>query len=204
MNILHMAWAWVSDQWPWIFGSVGVIAIATFAVLNPAAAVKLASSLVGLVLDTARRLVEWLRGPGNKLKALSAVLAVVAAVACWDSYQTNQRYYVVVVERDRVTGERDAARVAASLAKAKIEDLEGALETYKAQEAAYALTQRMRTLALKQAQQESAEAMAMIARQKADAERSNRAWWQAYAKRPDICKAAQEAMDVACATVGEF
>ncbi|KRD71433.1 hypothetical protein [Lysobacter sp. Root96] len=204
MSWLQGVWSWVAGHWPWFAGSGVLIAVVAFAVMNPLAAVKLASTVSGFLLDAMRALVEWLRRPGNKLKAACAVLAMVAAVACLTSYQTNRRYIVVTRERDAAVGERDTAVTAAAEAKSLIGQLEASLATYREQEQEYADLQRQQSLDLLQAQQENAAALAMISKQRADAERSSRAWWQAYAKRPDSCKAAQEAMDVACATVGEF
>lgn len=197
MSWLQGAWGWLNGLWPWFAGGGVVVAIIAFAVLNPVAALRLGSAVVGFMLDAARNLVVWLRKPGNKLKAMCAVLAMVAAIACLTSYQKNQSFLVV-------TQQLDTVRAEAGLAKTRIGELEATLATYREQERLYAEAQRKRTAALLLAQQQNEAALSVIEKQRAESERSNRAWWQAYAKRPDACKAAQEALDVACATVGEF
>lgn len=197
MSWLMGVWGWISGHWPWFAGSGVLVAVIAFAVLNPLAAAKLGSALSGFLLDAVRKAVQWLRKPGNTLRATCAVLAVVAAVASVTSYQANRQIVVI-------TKERDAALSNVTQAVGRISDLEATLATYRKQEQQYAELQRKQTEDLALAQQENAAALAMIKRQREVAERSSRSWWQAYAKRPDSCKAAQEAMDVACATVGEF
>ncbi|KRC35104.1 MULTISPECIES: hypothetical protein [unclassified Lysobacter] len=197
MSWLMSVWNWVSGYWPWIAGSGALVGLIAFAVLNPLAAAKLASAVSGLALDALRKGVQWLRKPGNTLRATCAVLAIVAAVASVTSYQANRQIVVI-------TKERDSALSDVSKAVGRITDLEATLATYRKQEQRYAELQRQQTEDLAEAQQDNAAALEQIRRQREIAERSSRAWWQTYAKRPDSCKAAQEAMDVACATVGEF
>lgn len=197
MSWLMGAWNWMSGHWPWLAGSGALIGLIAFAVLNPLAAAKLASALSGFLLDAVRKAVQWLRQPGNTLRATCAVLAIAAAVASVTSYQANRQILVI-------TQERDTALSDVGKAHGRIVDLEATLQTYRKQEQRYSELQRQQTENLAQAQQENAAALAMIQQQREAAERNSRAWWKAYAQRPDACKAAQEAMDVACATVGEF
>lgn len=196
---------WIAEHWAAVAGGgVGLLAVIALAVLNPAAAIRLASQVAGLALDAGRSLVAWLRKPGNKLKGACAVLALGFSLAALWSYDLNQQVTVITAARDAAIGERDTARTEAAAKGTRIGELEFSLKTYLLQEQAYADLQRHRTEELERLQQQNASAMALLEAQRDMAERSSKAWWAEYAKRPDSCKAAQEALDVACSGLGEF
>ena len=198
-------WNWVTDHWPWLAGAGGIaVAVAAFAVLNPVAAVRLASSLAGLAADSLRGITEWLRKPGNKLKAACALLAALAAIGALLSYDLNREITIVRVERDTAVRERGAAIGERDTARTRLSELEGTLATYREQEQQFAAIQRQRTQQLERVQQQNVAALAEIDRLRAQAEASDRAWWRVYQGRSDVCRAAEEALDVACAEVGKF
>lgn len=198
-------WSWITAHWPWLAGAGGIVAaIVAFAVLNPLAAARLASSLAGLAADSLRGITEWLRKPGNKLKATCALLAALAAIGALLSYDLNRRVTIVTVERDTAVRERGAAIGERDSARTRLSELEGTLATYRLQEQQFADIQRQRTQQLERAQQQNVAALAEIDRLRAQAEASDRAWWRVYQGRSDVCRAAEEALDVACAEVGKF
>jgi len=183
----------------WKFGAIGVggmalIALVAALVMNPGGVLLLARSVGGFVLDKARGAVEWLRKPHDWWRIGCFSMALLFALASFTAYDQRRKVIVVV---------RDAASAADSCAR-QIAEKDASLADFEAQQIAFAKAARDEAARLKQAQDQSAEAQAQVAAAQAAAEKSNRAWWSGYAKRPDSCRAAQEALDVACASVGEF
>lgn len=171
-----------------------VAAVFAFAVLNPAAALKLASSLSGFVQDKARAAVEWARKPHDWWRIGCLTLGCLCALASFAAY--DQHRTVIVVTR--------AAATDADACKRTIGEKDALLLTYQQQQAVFADAARREAAQLDAARQQSVEATAALKLAQDKAAASSRAWWAGYAKRPDTCKAAQEALDVACAEVKDY
>lgn len=195
MTILKGMWSFLLHHWIGSGLSLAVVVgIVALLVLNPAAALKLASSLSGFVLDKVKALVEWARKPHDWWKIGCLTLSACFGLASLTAYQ--QRQQVLVVTR--------TAAADADTCKRTIAEKDAELKPYRDQQAAFAKSAREETAQLLVAQQQSAEALALIQSAQEQAAKNNAAWWGQYAKRPDSCKAAQEAMDVACKSVGEY
>lgn len=194
MTWLHDACSWVSGLWPWLAGGGIALALVAFAVLNPPSALKLVSAISGFVIDAVRDLVQWLRRPGNKLKAVCAVLALATAIACLTSYQKNQRILVVTEERAA-----DARKFAAREA-----ELQAVISTFKQQEIDFETAVRAEATRLLEARAQSAAATAEVKRRQEAAEKSAAAFKREAANKPDTCKAALKALEAACPTLRDY
>ena len=168
------------------FAMIAVMAVA-LAILNLPAFLKLASSIAGAVMDGLR----WIAS--HKQAALCITLALLAGYGFLQTYRANQTIVVV----------RTEAKAAADKCKADIADLDNTIGGYKAQQKAFADASREQAKALDNAQNQSAEALANVARLQAQAEANNAGWWKTYNARPQSCKAALEALDVACDSIGK-
>lgn len=144
---------------------------------------------------------EWLREPHEWWRIGFFVMGGLFGLA---SFKAQQNAGLVVL----VTNERDAAAVSFK-AQLQGKDLviagkDAQLLGYSRQQEEFARIARLESAKLEAARAASASATAEVERLEAAAERSKTAWWANYAKRPDACKAAQEAMDATCASLGEF
>ena len=181
-----------------MFGTPALVAIAIAAglFLAPAATVSLLRALASGVIELARDAVVWVKS--NWWRALAVLCGVVAVglglalqqeVQDMEAKQLAHDAAVIAIrnERDRAFRERDAASEA--------------LVSYEERAAAdYARI----TAELKAQQEANADAMADLRAQEARAAKSKAAWWRVYEGRSDQCKAAQEALDVACKGLGEL
>lgn len=78
------------EHWPWFAGGFGLLVLVGV-VLSPLAALKLARSLGGFVLDKLRAGIEWLRRPHHWWRIGTMTLALcftAAAFVAWDARQT--------------------------------------------------------------------------------------------------------------------
>lgn len=162
-----------------------------------AAALNLLNQAVAWLLDLVTGFFRWLRKrrTGEQKWRLACTVAgclcLAASFVAWDR---QQRVYVVIRQSEE----------AAAAFKATIAEKDTALAGYRQQEQAFADAARREAEQLEASRKQSAEALAEVARLQAQADRNSAAWWAGYSKRPDVCRAAQEAMDVACATVGDY
>ena len=83
-------------------------------------------------------------------------------------------------------------------------ELLAVIEGYKAQEARFVSLVKAETDKLEAAREESAEATKAADTAKANAAKSEAGWMRQYAKRPDSCKAALDALEVACQAYGSY
>lgn len=184
----------MSALWPWLVGGGGIALLVAAVALNPLKALMLARDIGGFLIERARAFVAWLRRDHNAWRFGFGALAVGFAWAsfiAWDARQT-----IVVV-----TTERDAAQ------KARAQDLVDITverKTWKQQEAAFAEYQRTQTDALALTMAASAEAQEKARKAREDARKGYADWLQVYKNRPDTCKAAEEALDIACRDVGRL
>ena len=137
---------------------------------------------------------DWLRQPHDWWRIGCFTMALLFGVASFAAY--DQHRTVIVVTRTAATDKDVCLRT--------IAEKDAALADYQAQQQVFADAARKEAANLKAAQDQSAQAQAEVAAAQAQAAKNNRAWWSVYAKRPDSCKAAQEALDVACASVGDY
>lgn len=183
--------------WPWLLaGGIPTIALAAGLVLAPAATIGLLRSLVRALVGLARKAVEWAQT--NWWRAACVLAAVAAASLAFTAHEAEQQHdkeamafeaalIAIQQERDRAFRERDAASEA--------------LVSYEDRAAAdYARI----TAELKAQQEANADAMADLRAQEDRAAKSKAAWWRVYEGRSDQCRAAQEALDVACKGLGEL
>lgn len=152
------------------------------------AAWRLFAAAVRFVLDKLRQCFDWLRKEGNGVKAVAGVLALVSFGMLLSLQAT----------RSTLQGERLARTAERQQFEIALQEKDAAIAGYQQQIAQFAEFQRRQTEALKRAQAASAEALAEYERKQAKSQKSNRQWWQVYEGRTDVCKAAQEALDVAC------
>jgi hypothetical protein len=185
---------WAAGAWPWIAGG-GVLAIVgVLAAMNPVLALRVAKAIGAVVLDKSLAALNWIREPGNGYKAMCLALAAVAAYGLLDASRARDR--VVVVTR-----ERDDAQTAKALA---LEGIEAERLTWKEQEQKFADIQRRVTEATRRAQAASEAAQEAAAQATAASNKRNAAWLRVYEGRSDVCRAAEEALDVACKEVGDL
>ena len=83
-------------------------------------------------------------------------------------------------------------------------ELLAVIEGYKAQESQFAERVKAEAEALDAARNESAEATKAADTAKANAARSEAGWMRQYAKRPESCKVALEALEVACGSYSSY
>ena len=83
-------------------------------------------------------------------------------------------------------------------------ELLAVIEGYKAQEAQFAERVKAEAEALDAARKESAEATKAAETAKANAEKSLAGFMRQYAKRPESCRAALEALESACPAFGSY
>lgn len=83
-------------------------------------------------------------------------------------------------------------------------ELLAVIEGYKAQEAQFAARVKAEADKLEAAREESAEATKAADTAKANAAKSEAGWMRQYAKRPDSCKVALDALEVACQAYGSY
>lgn len=137
---------------------------------------------------------EWLRKPHQWWQIGFFTVGCMFALATF--YAIDQHKAVIVITNARAA---DAATYAITLS-----ERDALLIGYKDQEARFARISREETAKLEAARAESADALAEVARLKLAADKNDAAWWSGYAKRSDVCKAAQESLDVACKSLGAY
>lgn len=177
-------------------GGVSLVALIAVFVLAPAAALRVAGELLGWALDKFRQGVEWLRVPGNGRRALKAggfiALCLWGAAASLTAWEKNSQIVVVTRQLEDANTARGEAETALS-----------AERTTRAQrELAFEAIQREQAASLARAQAASAAAAKEAAAAKARAEAGYDNWLKKYLGRPETCRAAEEALDRACASLG--
>lgn len=83
-------------------------------------------------------------------------------------------------------------------------ELLAVIEGYKAQESQFAERVKAEADKLEAAREESAEATKAAETAKANAARSESGWMRQYAKRPESCKVALDALEVACGSYASY
>ena len=83
-------------------------------------------------------------------------------------------------------------------------ELLAVIEGYKAQESRFASLVKAEADKLEAARDESAEATKAAETAKANAARSESGWMRQYAKRPESCKVALDALEVACGSYASY
>lgn len=177
-------------------GGVSLVALIAVFVLAPAAALRVLGELTGWALDKGRQVISWLRVPGNGRRALKAggflALCLWGAAASLTAWEKNSQ--VVVVTRQLE---------AADKAKGEAEAALGTERATRAQrELTFQTIQRQQAESLARAQAASAAAAKEAAAAKARAEAGYDDWLKKYLGRPQTCRAAEEALDRACASLG--
>lgn len=188
MKDLFSGWmAWLG------LGGIAAVVIA-LVVMNPVAALRLVKAIGGFFIDAARWFFEWLRKPGSWIKLVIGALALWAAIASLNAYQKGQTIVVITKQHETELAAKDL----------RIGELVTATEAYRKQEQDFARIARKNTERLDAARKQSEAALAEIATLQAKAEASSAGWRREYAKRPDTCKAALEALDTACPAIGGY
>lgn len=189
---------WLREFWPWLAGAgIPAVAIAAFAILNPAAALKLASSIAGWLLDLARGLVSWLRKPRTaeqKLRFVCLTLGfscMLASFAAWDARRT------IVVIREKCAADLQAEHGKVAEATTIAETNRAAVQTCR--------TTLQAEVGKRQAvERMAADAIAKAERSEAKAERDAADWQRRYERRPKGCTAALQEVQNQCATISDY
>lgn len=183
--------------WPWIVaGGVPAVALVAGLFLAPAATIGLLRSLVRGAIGAMRKASEWAQS--NWWRAACVLAALTAGSIGWmlqeaEQEQASQKLaynaalLAIQQERDRVASERDKA-----------------VSTLADHEALAAREYARITADLKSQQEQNADLAKDLKEQAAKAAKSNQAWWKVYEGRSDSCKAAQEALGVACKEIGRL
>lgn len=183
--------------WPWLLaGGIPTIAVVAGLVLAPAVTIGLLRSMARGIVGLARKAVDWAQA--NWWRAACVLAAIAAASLAFTAHEAEQQHdkeamafeaalIAIQQERDRVEGERDKA-----LADLAQHDMDAAAEY--ARVTADLLAQR----------EQNADLAQDLKEQAARAAKSDSAWWRVYEGRSDSCKAAQEALGVACKGVGKL
>lgn len=150
--------------------------------------IKLITALFGLVVDMFVDTIRWARRPGNSLKMVCGVLAIVALIVGLRSYtrgiqvaELQNRIVVIQTECEAATTELQ------SDVEARDEKLSKIAEILRAEAAK-----------LEELQAESAAALDDMAERLEAAERQGDDWRERYDDRPIDCAAALEALDTTC------
>lgn len=137
---------------------------------------------------------EWLREPHDWWRIGFFTVGACFALASFVAY--DQHRTVIVVTRSAAADAETCSRI--------IAEKDAALADFKAQQQAFADAARKEAAALDAARKQSTQAMDDLKAAQDKAKRNSQAWWAGYANRPDTCRAAQEALDVACAEVKDY
>ena len=191
---MNAALAWLTSHWGWMAGAGAALAFAVAVFLNPLLAAQVARRMGAALLKLFRAVADWLGEPGNWAKAMALGLALFSGYSLLALRDARSQITVITQARAADSALCDAEKAL----------LGQRIKGYEAQEAATARAIRAETEQLDAAQQQSAEAIEQIQARQDAAEKSNQAWWRVYEGRPDVCKAAQEALDVACKEVGRL
>lgn len=144
-------------------------------------------AVVVFLVDTIRSFFEWIKKPGNKLKALCAMLATVTAWAGIVAFQAEQQIVLITAQCETDKG--------------------GLRDTIKSKDEALAeITARLTIEAFKMRMLQAANKPLLAENnKKAEAARvSASAFKNEFNKKPPSCAAALEAMEAACPTLREY
>lgn len=184
------------NTWIWLGGGAAavsaIVAILYFAGLG--GIVRVFGAVFGFLGDTAQWLRQWLRRPGNKIRAVCLVLAIVAACAALQSWQ---RGTVIIQQRADFTALKERTDAERVLLLERIADREATIAEF------VLLADRQKVL-LDRARQENAEVAAEAARQRERAAKSEREFQDVFMKRPPECKAALDVMAAACPSLENY
>jgi hypothetical protein len=138
-----------------------------------------------------RRGFDWLREPGNGLKAVCGMLAFACATASLVAFEREQR---VLALRQELAEQVEECDLSIAELQAAVAERDRQLDTVA--RALEAEAERLR-----QAKAENAAALAALGDRLAQAEQRARLWQQRYDGRPAGCTAAIAALDAACPTL---
>lgn len=189
---------WLRESWPWLAGvSLPAIGLIVLAVANPAAALKLVSTIAGWLLDLVRGVIEWLRKPRTPEQKwrfaclLLGGLCAFASFGYWDARQT------VVVVREKCAAEVQAVRVVATAAK---NEVKGAQHEVKA----CRVTLKSEVGKREAIEAKAKKAIADAQRDEARAEKDAADWQRRYQQRPKGCESALMEVQQQCSTVKDY
>lgn len=180
----------------WLLGGGVVALLAAFAVLNPLAAARLASSVSGFVLDKLRGLIQWARAatPEQWWRAgcfAAGTAFLVASFVAWDARQT------IVIVRQECAAKLEAERSVSAGLSGIAENNRQAVQTCKATLTAE-VGKRQEVERLGQA------AVASAQQSEAQAERELTEWKRRYIERPKGCEAALQEVQAQCPTLSDY
>lgn len=189
---------WLREFWPWLAGAgVPVAALVALAIFNPAAALKLASTVAGWVLDLVRGVFEWLRKPRTPEQRwrfaclLLGGICAFAAFGYWDARQT------IVVVREKCAAQ---VREVQGVAAAAVDEAKGARYEVKACRVALKTEIGKREAIEKLA----AKAVSDAGRDEAKAEKDAAEWQRRYEQRPNGCESALLEVQQQCSTIKDY
>lgn len=180
--------------WTWIAGggalaAAGVVLYA-FGLGGVLTAVRAVLGAVGDAFAEAR---EWLRRPGNKAKAFSTLLVLIAAAAGWTAQGLAMGRHL------------DQVRAAAALDKANYDSrIVGLLSDLSERDQRLARAAELAELeraAVARSKAEADQALAAAATAVARAKKAEQRYQDAFAARPPKCEAALQALAHACPTL---
>lgn len=179
----------------WIAGGGLVAVLIAAAVLNPAAALKLASSAVGLVMDTARGAINWIRKdrePVEWWRMACFALGVAFAFAAFDALDSRREIVVIRRACDQEKGE---------IVQAALEDV-AAVEQTVARVRQNEQSCRANLVAevgkRQQIERDGDRAVAAARRDEAAAERELADWQKRFDDKPKLCADAIAQLDAVC------
>lgn len=179
----------------WIAGGGLVAVLIVAAVLNPAAALKLASSAVGLVMDTARGAVNWIRKdrePVEWWRMACFALGVAFAFAAFDALDSRREIVVVRLACDQEKGE---------IVQAALEDVAAVEQTVsrvRQNEQSCRVNLAAEVGKRQQIERDGDRAVAAARRDEAAAERELADWQKRFDDKPKLCADAIAQLDAVC------
>lgn len=181
------------NAWIWSAGAALVlVAVGWYFGLGGLA--KVGRAATGALGDWAAGAREWLRRPGNKLRAVCGALALVSLCA---GLQSWQRGNVIIQQRaDYVRLERDTGE--------QIGALRGDLALRDQAIARFTELARRQMELLEVARQEARDAMVEAERAKVEAAEARKRFDQRFDERPPECEAALQVMAKACPTLSDY
>lgn len=155
---------------------------------------KIARTVLGIVSDWFGRAREWMRTPGNPLRAACAVLAL-ACVAV--GLQSWQRGSIIQHERAKYALEQERAKFRIEALSSSVRERDQAISRFIT-----LAENNRRLLEIAAAQAEAALSDAERARRRAaDSEQK---FQEAFDNRPPECEAALRAMAQACPALSDY
>lgn len=185
----------------WLAGGGIVAAIIAAAVLNPAAALKLASSVSGAAFGAVRGAVDWIRkdrSPVEWWRLACLVLGICFTLAAFAALDARRQIVVVQAAcEERVVQMGAAALADVAAVEQQVNRVRGEAQRCR-QNLESEVGQRLRI------EEAGRTAVAEAKREAQVAERELADWQRKYDQRPKGCDDAMKAMEAACPSITDY